>query len=145
MTAFIERVEKLILWALIILLLVAILLGTVGLATVVIQEVIEPPWFSIDPHKIFEMFGLFLIILMGLKLMHLVMLSLPRHGSLLAVIEVALIGLGQKALTLDLKAQPADALLALAALVVAMSAAYLISAYVLAKWTPKTEQAENRH
>jgi uncharacterized membrane protein (DUF373 family) len=89
------------------------------------------------------MFGLFLIILMGLKLMHLVMLSLPRHSSLLAVMEVALIGLGQKVLTLDVKTQPAYTLLGLAALVVALAAAYLTCAYVMAKWTPRSERDRN--
>lgn len=67
MLHIVETIEKLIIRALVILLL-AMVLGTIELGRVTILEVFAPPFLLLDISKIFEGFGLALIILIGLEL-----------------------------------------------------------------------------
>jgi uncharacterized membrane protein (DUF373 family) len=123
---FIEKVERGVLWVLALLLLASVVLGTVDLIVSFVQILYLPPVLMIKPDTLFYMFGEFLIVLMGLKLIHLVLLSLPdRDSSVVAVIEVALIGVGQKVVTMDVKKYSAASFLGVAALILALSIAYV--------------------
>ncbi len=61
MLNIVEQIEKLIIRALIILLLLAMVLGTIELGRLTILEVFTPPFLLLDISKIFEGFGLVLI------------------------------------------------------------------------------------
>lgn len=100
----VEKIETLIIYALVVMLLVAVLLGTVALGTRLVQTVLEPPFLLIEPAALFRSFGLFLIILIGLELLKLLKLHLSHHKlQPELVIEVAIIALCNKIVTLDAK------------------------------------------
>jgi len=69
MLHIVETIEKLIIRALVILLLLAMVLGTIELGRVTILEVFAPPFLLLDISKVFEGFGLALVILIGLELL----------------------------------------------------------------------------
>ena len=123
----VEKLETLIIYVLIAMLLVSILLGTIALGSVLVQTVIAPPLLLIAPESLFQSFGLFLIILIGLELLKLLKLHL-QHNRLQpeVVIEVAIIALCNKVVTLDIKAVPGEIILGIAALLIALSAGYYV-------------------
>ena len=134
MKLFIEKTEAILLWVLAFLLLAGVVLGTVDLILIFIGILRMPPVLVIQPETLFHMFGEFLIVLMGLKLIKLVLLNLPGRASpMTAVIEVALIGVGQKVVTMDLKTQSPATLVGVAALILALSIAYGVCDYVQAR------------
>ena len=127
MLHIVERIEKLIIRALIILLLLAMVLGTIELGRVTILEVFAPPFLLLDISKIFEGFGLALVILIGLELLKVLKLFLLEDKiKPEIVVEIAVIALCNKIITLDIKHTSGDVLLGIAALLVGLSVGYFV-------------------
>ena len=132
----VEKTETFIIYILIAMLLVAVVLGTVQLGYELVQTILQPPFLLIEPQTLFASFGLFLIILIGLELLKLLKLHLSHHKLRPElVIEVAIIAVCNKVVTLDLKLLEGETLIGLAALLLALSAAY----YVFTRARSETE------
>ncbi len=123
----VEQIEKLIIRVLIILLLLAMVLGTIELGRVTILEIFAPPFLLLDISKIFEGFGLALIILIGLELLKVLKLFLVEDKIKPEIIvEIAVIALCNKIITLDTKHTSGDVLLGIAAILVGLSIGYFV-------------------
>ena len=123
----VEKLETFIIYVLIAMLLVAVILGTVQLGRELVQTILKPPFLLIEPQALFASFGLFLVILIGLELLKLLKLHLQHHKLRPElVIEVAIIAVCNKVVTLDLKALEGETLIGLAALLLALSAGYYV-------------------
>jgi uncharacterized membrane protein (DUF373 family) len=123
----VERLEHLIVWAMLLLLLVSVLFSTLSLGWTLAQSIIEPPILMLEPETLFHSFGLFLISLIGLELIKLLKVYLVNGGfDALVVIQVAIIAMCNKVVTLDVKALSGEALLGLAALLVSLAAVYFV-------------------
>ncbi|MEJ7862357.1 MAG: phosphate-starvation-inducible PsiE family protein [Pyrinomonadaceae bacterium] len=123
----VEQIEKLIIRALIILLLLAMVLGTIELGRVTILEVFAPPLLLLDVSKIFEGFGLALIILIGLELLKVLKLFLLEDKIKPEIIvEIAVIAICNKIITLDTKHTSGNVLLGIAAILVGLSIGYFV-------------------
>ncbi len=123
----IDFIEKLVVRALIILMLLAISLGTIELGRILVVEIIEPPIFLLDITKLFESFGLVLIILIGIELLKVMKMFLNEDKiKPEIVVEVALIALCNKVITLDLKHTDGIVLLGIAALLVGLAVGYFV-------------------
>src|SRR5258706_7491621 len=123
----VDKIESLIVFVLVILLLATVIMGVLELASVVIQEIIDPPYFRIEISRLFEMFSLFLIVLVRLQLLRSVKSYLAQgeiKGEI--VIEAAIIAIGNKLITLDIKLATAGELLGLAAILVRLAALYFV-------------------
>ncbi len=127
MLHIVETIEKLIIRALIILLLLAMVLGTIELGRVTILEVFAPPFLLLDISKIFEGFGLALIILIGLELLKVLKLFLLEDKIKPEIIvEIAVIAICNKIITLDTKHTSGDVLLGIAAILIGLSVGYYV-------------------
>jgi len=127
MLKIVESVERYIIRALIILLLLAMVLGTIELGRVMILEIFAPPFLLLDVSKIFEGFGLVLIILIGLELLKIMKMFLAEDKiKPEMVVEVAVIALCNKVITLDTKHTSGDVLLGIAAILVGLSIGYFV-------------------
>jgi uncharacterized membrane protein (DUF373 family) len=123
----VEKIETFIIYILIAMLVVAVILGTVALGYELVQTILQPPILLIAPQALFASFGLFLIILIGLELLKLLKLHLLHHKLRPdVVIEVAIIAVCNKVVTLDLKLLEGETLIGLAALLLALSAGYYV-------------------
>ncbi len=130
MLNIVERIEKTIIRALIILLLLAMVLGTLELGRVTILEVFAPPFLLLDISKIFEGFGLALVILIGLELLKILKLFLLEDKIKPEIIvEIAVIAVCSKIITLDVKHTSGDVLLGIAAILVALAVGYFVFRY----------------
>jgi len=127
MLKIVESVERYIIRALTILMLLAIAFGTIELGRVLILEIIEPPAFALDISKLFESFGLVLVILIGVELLKVMKMFLTEDKiKPEMVVEVAVIALCNKIITLDTKHTTGDVLLGLAALLIGLSFGYFV-------------------
>jgi uncharacterized membrane protein (DUF373 family) len=123
----VEKIETFIICILIAMLLVAVILGTVALGYELTQTILQPPFLLIEPQALFASFGLFLIILIGLELLKLLKLHLLHHKLRPeVVIEVAIIAVCNKVVTLDIKLLEGKTLIGLGALLLALSAGYYV-------------------
>ena len=127
MLKMIEHVERYVVYALVILLLISVTLGTIELSRVILRGIINAPWLLVEVNTLFESFALFLVIVIGLELLKSIK-SYLVNGSInpAFVIEVAIIALGNKLITLDLKHTPPELLVGMAAILLGLSATYFV-------------------
>lgn len=123
----IEWIERFVVGVLILLLLLAIIMGTINLGWVVVTEIIEPPYLQIEISRLFEMFSLLLIILIGLELLRSVK-SYLTHGEIKPeiVVEAAIIAIGNKLITLDITQVAPEMLVGLAATLLGLAGLYFV-------------------
>lgn len=127
MLKIVEQIEKLIIRALVILLLAAMVLGTIEVGRITLLEIFAPPFLLLDISKIFEGFGLILVILIGLELLKILKMFLAEDKiKPELVVEVAVIALCNKIITLDAKHTSGDVLLGIAAILVGLSIGYFV-------------------
>jgi len=122
-----KKFEKMIVVSLIVMMVFVVLISTIELAVLIIKDIIEPPryWLGID--QLFEIFGFFLMLLIGVELLETIKAYLSEsvvHSEI--VLEVALIAISRKVITLDVKTYEPLTLLGIAALIVSIGLAYFL-------------------
>jgi len=65
----IKKFQKIIVLVLVVLMAVVLLLSTVELAWVIIKDIITPPILIVDIDELLEIFGLFMLVLIGIELL----------------------------------------------------------------------------
>jgi uncharacterized membrane protein (DUF373 family) len=112
--------------------------ATVNLVWGFVRDLLNEPPGVLTVTELLDLFGSFLIVLIGLELLETVRLyAAQRHVHVEAVLLVAMIAILRKVITLDLKEQPAATLLAIGSLVLALAGAYWLMRQ--ARRTPKAE------
>ncbi len=119
--------EKLIVMTLLTLMILAVLVSTVELAVILFQELMKPPLFLLDIKEMLEVFGFFLMVLIGLELLESIKAYLQEdrvHAEV--VFLVAIVALSRKVIILDYKEITADMLYGMSALIVALGVGYFL-------------------
>ncbi len=125
-----NRVERVFFVALLTMMALAIFLAIIELAVVLGAELMKPPRFLLDITKLLDVFGFFLIVLIGIELLHSVKAYLVEDALHVEVILlVAMIAVARKVVLLDLKTTPSEMLYGIAALVVALASGYYLVRY----------------
>jgi uncharacterized membrane protein (DUF373 family) len=117
--------ERAILIFLMVLLMVVVGIAALELAYLLVKDLTTTRDLILDIEEMFELFGFFLLVLIGIELL-LTLKSYLREGivHVEVVLEVALTALAQKIIILDASRSGALSLLGLAALVLALAAAF---------------------
>ena len=124
---YLEKFEGIVNWSLLVLMACVVLLATVELAWILVKDVLTPPVFLVEIHELLELFSLFLLVLIGIELLHSVKTFLLRREiHLESVLTVAMIAVARKIIVLEPKEWPEGTLLGLAALVLALSISYYV-------------------
>jgi len=120
-----KKFEKVIIVSLIVMMVFVVLMSTIELAVLIIKDIIEPPRYWLGIEQLFEIFGFFLMLLIGVELLETIKAYLSEnvvHSEI--VLEVALIAISRKVITLDVKTYEPLTLLGIAALIVSIGLAY---------------------
>jgi len=121
-----KQFEKVIIHALIAMMVIVVFISTIELGVLIVKDILEPPryWLGID--QLFEIFGFFLLLLIGVELLETIKAYLSEHVvHSEIVLEVALIAISRKVITLNVKDYEPLALIGLAALILTIAIAYL--------------------
>lgn len=127
MTRWLRTFEHTIIRALILMMAVIILISTIELGYLLVKDIVSPPVFFLEIDELLELFGFFLLILIGIELLETIKAYLQDqvvHSEV--VLEVALIAIARKVIILDLKEYDTTILIGIAALILAISGAYYI-------------------
>lgn len=104
---------------------IVVLLATVELGWVLAKDVLTPPYFLLEIDELLEVFGQFLLVLIGIELLHSMKVFVQeRRLHLEAVLAVAMIAVARKIIVLDPKDLPDGALWGTAALMLALAVGY---------------------
>ena len=128
MMPVIKKFQKIVILVLVVLMAVVLLLSTVELAWVIIKDIITPPLFLLEINELLEIFGLFMLVLIGIELLDTIaktyMDETADHAQI--VMAVAIIAISRKVIILDVKDLSGVALVGIAAIILALSIGYYL-------------------
>ncbi len=127
MSGLLKKYEGWLIRSLVLMLSVVVLLATVELAWLLAKDLITPPFLLLEIDELLELFGFFLLILIGLELIETIRSYEREHiVHLEVVLLVAMVAISRKVVILDLKETPSVSLLGLGLLILALAVAYFI-------------------
>ena len=81
MLNFNEKYERFINFSLLAMLAIVVLMATVDLGWIILKDVLTPPLFLLDVDELLELFGAFLLVMIGLKLLDTVKIYITQKRS----------------------------------------------------------------
>ena len=125
MVSYVKKFERVIISALIVMMGLTVFLATVELGWLIAQDIITPPRFLLEVNELLDIFGLFLLVLIGVELMHTLKIYLEQNAVHVEVVfMVAMIAVGRKVIILDVKELSSLTLVGIAAIIMALSLGY---------------------
>ncbi|MEI8052436.1 MAG: phosphate-starvation-inducible PsiE family protein [Bacteroidota bacterium] len=122
-----KSIAKIIILALMIILIVSMLLGTVDLAIEVIKLIVKPnPYYLlINVEDLYNIFSVILIIVVGYEMFKSMTLILHQEKiPVKAILQIAMIALANKVITLNLKNISLDLMIGLGMVIAALGVAF---------------------
>jgi uncharacterized membrane protein (DUF373 family) len=125
METVLNKVQKLIVLALAFLLIIIVALSTVHLGFLIGEEIWKPPRFLIPVQGLLDIFGYFLLVLIGVELLETMKAYFKRDViHIRVVLEVALIAMARKVIVEEPNNVSSLTLLGIAALILALAVAF---------------------
>jgi len=108
------------------LLAATIAFSVLELAVVLFKDLVSPPVLMLEMHELLDIFGLFLLVLLGLELLETMKAYLRENVVHVEVVMiVAIIAIARKVIILDLKVLSGTMLIGLASLLAALAFGYV--------------------
>lgn len=124
-TTLLKRFEKIIVMALIGMMMLVVSLATIELGWIILRDIITAPVILLEINELLEIFGFFLLVLIGIELLETIKAYLETNVvHVEIVLEVALIAIARKVIVLDIGKYDSLTLVGLAALICAVSIAF---------------------
>lgn len=127
MEKILKKFEKVIVLVLLGLMMIAVLAATFELAIILYQQLIKPPRFLLNLEEMLEVFGFFLMVLIGLELLETIKAYLDKDRVHVEVVFlVAIVAAARKIIILDYKTMTPDMLYSISAVIVALGIGYFL-------------------
>jgi uncharacterized membrane protein (DUF373 family) len=128
MFSLLKRYEKFMVSALMIMMAVVLGLATLDLGWLIIKDVITAPYLLLDISELLDIFGLFMLVLIGIELLETIMKTYLMDGTphFEVVLSVAIIAIARKVIILDVKEVESLSLFGIAAIVIALTTGYYL-------------------
>ncbi len=119
------RIEKFTIMVLAGMLVIVVALSTVDLGAMIVKEIWGPPRFLISVDGLLDIFGYFLLVLIGVELLETLRTYMKQDViHVRVVLEVALIAMARKVIILEPHTVPSLTLLGIAAVILALGVAF---------------------
>lgn len=104
-----------------------VLLATAELFYIIVSEIVAPPLVLLDIDQLLEIFGYFLLVLIGIELLETFKIYLEENViNVQVVLLVAIIAISRKVIILDVKSLPSMTLIGIGVIIVSLSAGYYL-------------------
>ena len=124
---YLEKFEKVIVSSLLVMMVLVVFLSTVELGWIIIKDIITPPVFLLDINELLDIFGMFLLVLIGVELLETVKMYLnEKKVHVEVVFTVAMIAIARKVIILDVKELSSLTLIGIGAIIIALSSGYYL-------------------
>jgi uncharacterized membrane protein (DUF373 family) len=124
---YLEKVERVIVVSLLVMMVLVVFLATVDLGWVIIKDIITPPAFLLDINELLEVFGMFLLVLIGVELLETVKMYFNKMTVHVEVVfTVAMIAIARKVIILNIKEVSSLTLIGIGTIIVALSGGYYL-------------------
>src|SRR5690554_1406325 len=127
MKAIARKVEKVIIMVLIFLMFLVLITATIDLGLYLFRSIYNAEYFLMDFDALIDVFGAFLLVLIGIELLDTIKVYLRRNlVHVEVVVLVAIIALARKIVVLRIDEYSGEMLLGLAAMITALAVAYYL-------------------
>ena len=140
MVKILKLFERVIVVALLGLMMLAVLASTVELVIILYQELAKPPVFLLNLEEMLEVFGFFLMVLIGLELLESIKAYLEEdrvHAEI--VFLVAIVAVSRKVIILDYKEITPGMLFGMSAVIVALGIGYFLVRRAMCQYRSDTK------
>ena len=125
---FLKKIEKLMIQVLMIMMAIVLALAILDLGWLIIKDIIDPPYVILSVVQLLDIFGLFMLVLIGIELLETIMKTYitqaqPHYE---VVLSVAIIAIARKVIILDLKEVNSLSLVGIASIIFALTAGYFL-------------------
>ena len=129
MIALIKKFEKVLIFSLVVMMAIVLLLATIELGWIIVKDIVTPPLFLLEIDELIEIFGLFMLVLIGIELLETIIRTyLDRSTEHVTImIAVALIAISRKVIVLGKQEFTGDILLGIAAVIIALAGGYYLT------------------
>jgi uncharacterized membrane protein (DUF373 family) len=125
MIDLLKKFERYIVFVLITMMVFVVLLATIELGWIIIKDIINPPMFMLVIADLLEIFGFFMLVLIGIELLETIKAYLVKNVvHVEIVLEVALIAIARKVIILDIEKYEGLTIIGTAGLILAVASAY---------------------
>ena len=126
MEKFLRSFERYIVLGLLGMMIIVVFLATAELAVLLVEKMINPPWIGLlDIKELLEIFGFFLMVLIGLELIETMKVYLVENTVHVEIIFlVAIIAVTRKVIILDVHSIAPLTLIGVAAIILSVSVGY---------------------
>ena len=128
MITVLKKCEKVMIQALMVMMAIVLLLATLDLGWLILKDIASPPYVLISVGQLLEIFGLFMLVVIGIELLETIMKTYitqdnPHYE---VVLSVAIIAIARKVIILDLKEVDSLSLVGIASIIIALTAGYFL-------------------
>lgn len=125
---FLKKYERLMIQALMIMMAIVLGLATIDLAWLIVKDIFKPPLFLLSVNQLLEIFGLFMLVLIGIELLETIIKTYLTQGQphYEVVLSVAIIAIARKVIILDIKEVDSLSLIGIASIVIALTVGYFL-------------------
>jgi len=122
------KFKKLMIEFITLMMAFVLLLSTVELGYIILKDTLTPPIFLLDIEELLEIFGLFMLIIIGIELLETIMKTYLSENvnHVEVVIAVAMIAIFRKVIILDVKDLSGLSLIGIAAIILALTLGYYL-------------------
>ena len=128
MFTVLKKFEHLMIQALTIMMAIVLGLATLDLGWLIVKDISQPPLFLLSVNELLEVFGLFMLVVIGIELLQSIMKTYLTEGQphFEVVLSVAIIAIARKVIILDLKEVDSLSLIGIASIVIALTVGYYL-------------------
>ncbi len=128
MLTMLKRYEKVMIQALMVMMAIVLGLATLDLGWLIIKDIMHPPYFLLSVDDLLEIFGLFMLVVIGIELLETIIKTYVTQGQphYEVVLSVAIIAIARKVIILDLKEVASLSLIGIASIIVALTVGYYL-------------------
>jgi len=127
MISYLEKFERIVTAVLLVMLAVVVVLALIDLGWLLIKDILKPPLFILEVADLLEIFGFFLLVLIGLELLETVKCYyLEGRIELKVIFSVALIAIGRKIIILEPSKYGGMTLIGIGVIILALVAGYYV-------------------
>lgn len=125
MQKVLEKFERIVVLTLMAFMMLSVLLATIEVGVILWQQMIKPPFMLLDVKEMMEVFGFILMVVIGLELLETIKAYLDKRViHVEVVLLVAIVAVARKIIIMDYKEITPQMILAVAALVIALSVGF---------------------
>jgi uncharacterized membrane protein (DUF373 family) len=123
-----KKFKRILIISLTFMMVLVLLLSTIELGWIIAKDVVSPPLFLLDINELLEIFGLFMLVIIGIELLETIMKTYLSENinHVEVVIAVAMIAIARKVIILDVKNVSSLTFIGIGTIIFALSVGYYL-------------------